>query len=56
VPVRIETDPERLRPSDVPSLVADTTRVRDATGWRPEIPFERTLDDLIQYWRETVAN
>jgi GDP-4-dehydro-6-deoxy-D-mannose reductase len=56
VPVRIETDPERLRPSDVPSLVADTTRLRDATGWRPEIPFERTLDDLLQYWRETVAN
>jgi len=51
VPVRVEPGPERLRPSDVPSLVADTTRVREATGWKPEIPFERTLDDLLQYWR-----
>ena len=55
VPVRVETDPERLRPSDVPSLVADTTRLREATGWEPQIPFERTLDELLQYWRGAVG-
>jgi len=54
VPVRIETDPERLRPSDVPSLVANTARLRETTGWQPEIPFERTLDDLLASWRQAV--
>ena len=55
VRVRVETDPDRLRPSDVPSLVADTSRLREATGWQPEIPLEQTLDDLLQFWREAVA-
>ena len=56
VEVLIETDPSRLRPNDTPVLLGDSTRLRAATGWRPEIPFERTLDDLLSYWRAvTVA-
>jgi GDP-4-dehydro-6-deoxy-D-mannose reductase len=51
VTVSIETDPALLRPSDTPVLLGDATRLRNATGWQPQIPFERTLDDLLNYWR-----
>jgi GDP-4-dehydro-6-deoxy-D-mannose reductase len=51
VPIRIETDPARLRPHDIPVLVGDASRLRAATGWEPVIPFDRTIDDLLAYWR-----
>ena len=51
VPIRVETDTERLRANDIQILVGDATRLRRATGWQPEIPFEQTLDDLLDYWR-----
>jgi GDP-4-dehydro-6-deoxy-D-mannose reductase len=54
VAVRIEVDPARLRASDAPILVGDASRLTRATGWQPEIPFERTIDDLLEYWRSTV--
>jgi GDP-4-dehydro-6-deoxy-D-mannose reductase len=56
VEVRVETDPARLRPSDVPALVADAARLRLTTGWQPVISFERMLDDLMEYWREKVRS
>ena len=34
-----------------PILIGDATRLRTATGWQPEIPFDQTLDDLLAYWR-----
>jgi GDP-4-dehydro-6-deoxy-D-mannose reductase len=49
--VRIEVDPERLRPHDKPVLVGDASRLRAATGWEPQVPFEQTLRDLLDYWR-----
>lgn len=52
--VEIKEDPERLRPSDVPVLHCDSTKFRQATGWRPEIPFDQTLRDLLNYWRARV--
>lgn len=55
VKVEIGEDPERLRPSDVPRLEGDATRLREATGWVPTIPFEQTLRDLLDYWRERLA-
>ena len=51
IPVRIEADPERLRPHDVPILVGNAARLRAATGWAPEVGFDRMLDDLLCYWR-----
>jgi len=54
VKVRVEVDPERLRPSDVPILLSDSTKFRTLTGWAPRIPFEKTLGDLLDYWRERV--
>lgn len=50
--IEIKQDPNRMRPSDVPILLGDCTKFREKTGWRPEIPFEQTLRDLLNYWRE----
>mgnify|MGYP001246101322 FL=1 len=50
--IEVVEDPERLRPSDVPLLLGDNSRFCKATGWLPEIPFEQTAKDLLDYWRE----
>ena len=50
--IAVETDPARLRPSDVMVLEGDASKIRKATGWKVEIPFERTLKDLLAYWRQ----
>lgn len=54
VKVKIKEDPARLRPSDVPILLGDCTKFMAKTGWQPEIPFEKTMEDLLNYWRERV--
>ena len=55
VEVLIETDPALMRPSDTPVLLGDATKLRRQTGWHPEIPFEQTLNDLLNYWRTVTA-
>jgi GDP-4-dehydro-6-deoxy-D-mannose reductase len=54
VPITVKQDPERLRPIEVPVMVSDCTRIRERTGWRPQIPFEQSLRDVLDYWRERV--
>lgn len=49
--VTVRSDPERMRPADIPLLIGDPRRFREATGWVPEIPIERTLTDLLDWWR-----
>jgi GDP-4-dehydro-6-deoxy-D-mannose reductase len=51
VPIRVRADPMRLRPNDIPVLVGDPTRIREELGWQPSIPLDRTLDDVLEYWR-----
>ncbi|MFC5401650.1 GDP-mannose 4,6-dehydratase [Cohnella soli] len=51
VKIEVKTDPARLRPSDVEILLGDYRKFNEATGWAPEIPFEKTMEDLIEYWR-----
>ncbi|MGE0095991.1 MAG: GDP-mannose 4,6-dehydratase [Alphaproteobacteria bacterium] len=53
--IRTEVDPERLRPIDADLQVPNTAKFAQHTGWKPEIPFERTMRDLLDYWRERVA-
>jgi GDP-4-dehydro-6-deoxy-D-mannose reductase len=55
VEVKIETDPERLRPSDVEILIGDASKFKADTGWEPRIPFEQTVQDLLNYWRQRFA-
>lgn len=52
--IEVKQDPERMRPSDVPVLVGDSSKFRQQTGWQPKIPFEKTMEDLLNYWREKV--
>ena len=54
VKIEIREDPRRLRPSDVPVLVGDCKKFKHATGWEPTIPFEVTLKDLLEFWRDRV--
>lgn len=53
--IKIETDPERLRPIDADLQIPDTSKFERHSGWKPEIPFEKTMTDLLDYWRERVA-
>jgi GDP-4-dehydro-6-deoxy-D-mannose reductase len=55
VEVKVEVDPARLRPSDVEILIGDSSKFRADTGWEPRIPFDQTLRDLLDYWREKLA-
>jgi len=55
VNVKIEEDPARLRPSDVPVLLGDYSKFNKATGWVPEIPYDTTLADMLSYWREKIS-
>ncbi|RKN85302.1 GDP-mannose 4,6-dehydratase [Paenibacillus ginsengarvi] len=54
VNISIEEDPARLRPSDVEILLGDYSKFHAVTGWKPEIPFEQTMRDLLQYWRDQI--
>jgi GDP-4-dehydro-6-deoxy-D-mannose reductase len=54
VKVEVKKDSSRMRPSDVPILKGDSSKFREKTGWKQEIPFEQTLKDTIEYWRERV--
>lgn len=54
--IKVEIRPvaERMRPSDVPVLIGDCSKFYKKTGWKPKIPFEKTMKDLLNYWRERV--
>ena len=54
VPVDVEIDPALARPHDAPVVVGNHERLTHDTGWHPTIPLERTLDDLLAFWRDTV--
>ena len=53
--IRLELDPARVRPIDADLQVPDTRKFQAHTGWKPEIPFEKTMGDLLEYWRKRVA-
>ena len=50
--VRHEVDAERVRAQDVPEVRGSAEQLAEASGWRPEIPLERTVADAIEHWRE----
>lgn len=52
--IQIKEDKERIRPSDVAVLIGDATKFKKHTGWKPVIPFEKTMKDLLNYWRKIV--
>jgi GDP-4-dehydro-6-deoxy-D-mannose reductase len=54
--IEVRQDPARLRPSDVPVLRGSAEKAERAVGWRPAIPLEKTLTDLLEYWRQRVQS
>lgn len=54
VEVEVQPDPARMRPSDVEILIGDSSKFRAATGWEPEVPLEKTLKDIVDYWAERI--
>jgi len=54
VKIKIVRDKSRLRPSDVEILVGDASKFKKQTGWHPQIAFEKTMEDLLNYWRSRV--
>jgi GDP-4-dehydro-6-deoxy-D-mannose reductase len=53
-PIEVRVVPERVRPIDLPLLLGDAGRLRALTGWKPQIPLEQSLADVLQYWRGRV--
>ncbi|MBT9150811.1 MAG: GDP-6-deoxy-D-mannose reductase [candidate division WS2 bacterium] len=54
--IKLEVDPEFVRPTSVPRLIGDTSKFRELTGWKPKIKFQRILEDTLEYWRDFVRN
>jgi GDP-4-dehydro-6-deoxy-D-mannose reductase len=54
VQVKVVQDSGRMRPSEVPILIGDNSKFVAKTGWKPEIPFKKTMEDLLNYWRERI--
>nr|WP_321397863.1 GDP-mannose 4,6-dehydratase [uncultured Desulfobacter sp.] len=52
--IRVETEECRLRPLDADLQIPDTTKFQNHTGWKPEISFEKTMQDLLNYWRKRI--
>lgn len=52
--IKIEVDPNLLRPSDNPELICDNRKFVSLTGWKPEIDIETTLKEILEYWRGKV--
>lgn len=51
VEIAVELDPARVRPSDMPDVVCDASKLRRQTGWQPTISLKRSLADTLDYWR-----
>lgn len=54
VKVVLKKDQARMRPSDVEILIGDNSKFVKKTNWKVEIPFEQTMKDLLDYWRQRV--
>lgn len=54
VPIQIETDLTKFRPVDVPIIEADTTKLRQCTGWTPTLSIDDTILDVLNYWRKNI--
>ena len=49
--IEVKVDPSLFRPSDIPDLYADNSKINNATGWEPKIQLEESLRDTLDYWR-----
>ncbi len=54
--IKVETDPIRLRPIDADLQVPDCSKFKEHTGWKPQISFDKTMLDLLNYWRDSIKS
>lgn len=47
----VKSDPDRIRKTDIPELIGNGKKFARATGWKPRVPFAKTIEDLLNYWR-----
>jgi GDPmannose 4,6-dehydratase len=52
--IEVVVDVDRLRPIDADLQIPNTNKFKNHTGWEVEIPFEKTMDDLLEYWRNKI--
>jgi GDP-4-dehydro-6-deoxy-D-mannose reductase len=52
--IEIKSDPNRMRPSDVPIIQCDNTKLVELTSWSPKYQIEKTLEDILNYWRKVI--
>lgn len=55
VKVEVRVDPNKIRPVDVPIIEADTSKLRELTGWEQRIPLKQTIDETMEYWRQQLG-
>ncbi|RKZ32802.1 hypothetical protein DRQ33_05230 [bacterium] len=54
IDVDVQTDPERLRPIDVPQIYGSHQKITDAVNWKPQIPLKQSLEDILNWWKDNV--
>jgi GDP-4-dehydro-6-deoxy-D-mannose reductase len=54
--IKVEQEPEFVRPTAVPRLIGNTSKFRNLTGWKPKISIDEILQDTLNYWRDFVKN
>lgn len=52
--IEVNVDPSRFRPVEVSEVVCDPSKFQSITGWKPEVSFEKTMKDTLDYWRENI--
>jgi len=55
IPFSVEQDPALLRKCDEPVIAGDTTKIRNCSGWAPEIELSRTLREMLHWWRSRLS-
>ena len=53
--ITVIQDPERMRPSDIPTATGDTSAIRETIGWQPEIELRQTVENLLEHWKVEVS-
>jgi GDP-4-dehydro-6-deoxy-D-mannose reductase len=54
--VAVETEPARVRHKDVMQVCGDSKKIREATGWYPEVSLSQTITALLDYWRPRIGS
>ena len=55
VNIKVEVDPNKLRPVDVPIIEADISRITTITGWHPKIEISQTIKETLEHWRNQIG-